>query len=61
MVVDFHLHTTASDGDLDPAALVAQAASHGIHALAITDHDTLGAYRWRTARCSRRPAAWGSS
>ena len=47
MVADFHLHTTASDGDLDPAALVAHAASHGIHALAITDHDTLGAYRWR--------------
>jgi hypothetical protein len=47
MVVDFHVHTTASDGDLDPAALVARAASHGIRALAITDHDTLGAYRWR--------------
>jgi len=47
MVVDFHLHTTASDGDLDPEALVACAAGHGIRALAITDHDTLGAYRWR--------------
>jgi predicted metal-dependent phosphoesterase TrpH len=47
MLADFHLHTSASDGDLDPAALVARAASHGIRALAITDHDTLGAYRWR--------------
>jgi 3',5'-nucleoside bisphosphate phosphatase len=47
MVSDFHLHTSASDGDLDPAALVALAASHGIEALAITDHDTLGAYRWK--------------
>jgi hypothetical protein len=47
MVVDFHLHTSASDGELDPSALVARAASHGIRALAITDHDTLGAYRWR--------------
>jgi predicted metal-dependent phosphoesterase TrpH len=47
MVADFHLHTTASDGELDPAAVVALAASHGIRALAITDHDTLGAYRWR--------------
>jgi predicted metal-dependent phosphoesterase TrpH len=46
MVADFHLHTIASDGELDPAALVARAASHGIRALAITDHDTLGAYRW---------------
>jgi predicted metal-dependent phosphoesterase TrpH len=47
MVADFHLHTIASDGDLDPAALVARAAAHGIRALAITDHDTLGAYRWQ--------------
>lgn len=47
MVVDFHLHTSASDGELDPGALVACAASHGVGALAITDHDTLAAYRWR--------------
>jgi predicted metal-dependent phosphoesterase TrpH len=47
MVADFHLHTSASDGELDPGALVARAASHGVRALAITDHDTLGAYRWR--------------
>jgi len=47
MVADFHTHTTASDGELDPGAVVAQAAAHGIRALAITDHDTLAAYRWR--------------
>jgi 3',5'-nucleoside bisphosphate phosphatase len=47
MVSDFHLHTSASDGDLDPADLVACAASHGVSSLAITDHDTLFAYRWR--------------
>jgi predicted metal-dependent phosphoesterase TrpH len=47
MLSDFHLHTTVSDGELDPAALVAHAAAHGVSALAITDHDTLGAYRWR--------------
>jgi len=47
MVEDFHLHTSASDGELDPGALVARAASHGVRALAITDHDTLAAYRWR--------------
>jgi predicted metal-dependent phosphoesterase TrpH len=47
MVADFHLHTSASDGELDPGALVAAAASHGVRALAITDHDTLAAYRWR--------------
>jgi len=47
MVADFHLHTSASDGELDPGALVAAAASRGVRALAITDHDTLAAYRWR--------------
>jgi len=47
MLADFHLHTTASDGELDPASLVAQAAAHGVRGLAITDHDTLAAYRWR--------------
>jgi hypothetical protein len=31
---------------MDPDALVACAASHGVRALAITDHDTFGAYRW---------------
>jgi len=47
MVADFHLHTSASDGELDPGALVAAAASRGVRALAVTDHDTLAAYRWR--------------
>jgi 3',5'-nucleoside bisphosphate phosphatase len=47
MLADFHLHTSASDGELDPAALVAAAASRGVLSLAITDHDTLAAYRWR--------------
>jgi predicted metal-dependent phosphoesterase TrpH len=40
-VIDLHLHTTASDGRLPPADLVRRAASAGITALAITDHDTV--------------------
>jgi len=47
MLTDFHLHTLVSDGELDPAALLARARAHGITSLAITDHDALGAYRWR--------------
>ncbi len=39
--VDFHTHTTASDGSLSPAALVAAAESANVDVLAITDHDTL--------------------
>ncbi len=47
MFSDFHLHTLVSDGDLEPEALLRVAASHGITQLSITDHDSLGAYRWR--------------
>lgn len=44
MLVDFHMHSTASDGELAPAELLARAQALGIGALAITDHDTLGGY-----------------
>lgn len=39
--IDLHCHSTASDGALDPAALVARAAERGVTHLALTDHDTL--------------------
>jgi 3',5'-nucleoside bisphosphate phosphatase len=38
---DLHTHSTASDGTLAPAQLVARAAAHGVDVLALTDHDTL--------------------
>lgn len=38
--IDLHAHTTASDGEHSPAALVAMAAEIGLTVLAITDHDT---------------------
>jgi predicted metal-dependent phosphoesterase TrpH len=42
-LVDLHLHTTASDGRLTPAQLVETAASAGLGAMAVTDHDTTAA------------------
>ncbi|MDY6920678.1 MAG: PHP domain-containing protein [Pseudomonadota bacterium] len=39
--VDFHLHSTASDGELTPARVVALAAAAGVRQLALTDHDTM--------------------
>ncbi|ADP78813.1 PHP domain-containing protein [Pseudofrankia inefficax] len=38
--IDLHTHSTASDGLLAPAALVAAAAGAGVGVLALTDHDT---------------------
>jgi predicted metal-dependent phosphoesterase TrpH len=38
--VDLHAHTTASDGDHSPTALVEHARQVGLTAIAVTDHDT---------------------
>lgn len=39
-MIDLHCHSTASDGVLAPSAVVATAASLGLTAIALTDHDT---------------------
>lgn len=39
--VDLHLHSTASDGMLEPASLVAHVARCGVRLMALTDHDTV--------------------
>jgi hypothetical protein len=41
MRVDLHLHSTASDGSLPPAALVRTAVGGGLDVIALTDHDTV--------------------
>src|SRR5207244_3553726 len=38
---DPHCHTTASDGMVEPAQLVADAVAAGLDLIAITDHDTM--------------------
>lgn len=40
-IYDLHCHSTASDGSLSPAELVARAHSQGVTTLALTDHDTV--------------------
>ena len=40
VIIDLHLHSTASDGTLSPAEVVA-ASPGGVRAMALTDHDTL--------------------
>lgn len=39
-IFDLHSHSTVSDGSLSPADLVTRAASFGVNALALTDHDS---------------------
>jgi len=43
-MIDLHMHTTASDGRSSPTQLVAEAQALGITTIAVTDHDTTGAW-----------------
>ncbi|GAB1268186.1 RNase AM [Aurantivibrio infirmus] len=40
-VIDFHTHSSESDGILNPIALVSRAKACGVEVLALTDHDTV--------------------
>lgn len=42
---DLHCHTTCSDGSMTPQELIEHAKEIGLSGLAITDHDTIEAYR----------------
>ena len=44
VLIDFHTHTSASDGALAPAELVDRALEQGVDLLAVTDHDTVAGY-----------------
>ncbi len=39
-MIDLHTHSAASDGTLTPEQLVYHAKENGLHAIALTDHDT---------------------
>ena len=51
--IDLHTHSTASDGTLTPARLVAAGAEAGLDVMAVTDHDTTGG--WAAAAAARPP------
>jgi len=40
-LVDLHTHSSASDGELAPAALIEKARALGLSTIALTDHDTV--------------------
>ena len=43
-MIDLHMHTTASDGRSTPAQLVAEVVASGVTTIAVTNHDTIGAW-----------------
>lgn len=51
VLIDLHAHTTSSDGTDTPAELMAAASAAGLHAVAITDHDTTAG--WAEAEQAR--------
>ncbi len=51
---DLHVHTSASDGELSPEAVVDVAAAIGLGAVAITDHDTVSGVEPAMARSRER-------
>lgn len=52
---DLHLHSTASDGVLAPAALVELAARAGCPAIALTDHDSVAGVPEALAEAATTP------
>ena len=65
MLVDMHLHTTASDGSFSPSEVVQRVKSSGVKVFSLTDHDTTAActkskmiYRreWNFSRALNSPA-----
>jgi 3',5'-nucleoside bisphosphate phosphatase len=57
VLIDFHTHTSASDGALAPCELVSRALANKIDLLAITDHDTITGYE--VAAAYHRPESGG--
>lgn len=43
-MIDLHVHTTTSDGSDEPKEILIKAQQAGLKYIAITDHDSIGAY-----------------
>jgi len=56
MKADLHLHTTASDGRLEPKDIVSLAVRVGLDVIAITDHDSIDGVRPALAAAEAFPS-----
>jgi predicted metal-dependent phosphoesterase TrpH len=52
--VDLHMHTVASDGDLEPEELVARCAAQGLTHIAVTDHNSTRNVERARAACAEQ-------
>ncbi|SEM18990.1 PHP domain-containing protein [Halomonas daqiaonensis] len=53
ITIDLHMHSTASDGTLPPAEVVALCRARGLSHMALTDHDTMDGIAKAQAAASR--------
>ena len=53
-MIDLHTHSNFSDGSDTPAQLAARASDLGLHAIALTDHDTTASHDEMAAACDAR-------
>ncbi len=56
VLIDFHTHTSASDGALTPSELLVRAAANNVKLLAITDHDTVAGFEAAAAYHKENPS-----
>ena len=43
-IIDLHIHTTYSDGNLTPFEVIDEAVKNRVHTISIADHDSIDAY-----------------
>lgn len=43
-IIDLHIHTNISDGELSPKEIIDEAVNNKVNIISITDHDTIDAY-----------------
>ena len=51
-MIDLHTHSTYSDGSDTPSVLARRAREAGLHAIALTDHDTIDGHEEMAAACA---------
>ena len=54
VLIDLHLHSTASDGTWTPSEVVQRAQQAGVQVMALTDHDTLAGAHEAAPEAERR-------